>query len=367
MSTAMTLPTTRGSRVALIAASALAVVTTACTSSGSSASSSSPAPSPPTPSTKATIKPKPKPKPAHKHHHVAAINPLTGFGKVPKLPVIAVKIDDTAPGRPQVGIDRADVVYIEAAEGGLTRLAAIFGTYKPVVGYVRSTRPSDPDLLLQYGKLTEAYSGGAHDSLPRVHRSGIRSWSNDAGAPYYARVSRAASSYINLVLNLRKVAEHTKTPRPHCIGWTFSKRVSSKLNPKTALRIHTEVTGSYNHGTAVDFKYNPKLHRYVRYIGGVRQRAADGKPVTATNVIVQSCRIVAHPRDTDVLGNPSQFTYTVGSGPVQVFRGGHVIKGSWSRKRLKDGTTLRTRGHTIPLAPGNTWVVLIRKGIPVGR
>ena len=82
--------------------------------------------------------------------------------------MIAVKIDDTAPGRPQVGIDKADIVYIEEVEGGLTRLAAVFGTNKPAVGYVRSTRPSDPDLLLQYGKITEAYSGGARDSLPRV-------------------------------------------------------------------------------------------------------------------------------------------------------------------------------------------------------
>ena len=109
-----------------------------------------------------------------------AVNPFTGIGPVPKPPTIAVKIDDTPPGRPQVGIDQADIVYIEAVEGGLTRLAAIFGTHKPkAVGYVRSTRPSDPDLLLQYGKITEAASGGGHDSLPLLHRSGITGWIND--------------------------------------------------------------------------------------------------------------------------------------------------------------------------------------------
>ena len=77
-------------------------------------------------------------------------------------------------------------------------------------------------LLLQYGKITEAYSGGAHDSLPRVHRSGITSWSDDAGAPYYSRVPRAASAYINLVLDLAKVAARVHTPRAHSIGWTFA-------------------------------------------------------------------------------------------------------------------------------------------------
>jgi hypothetical protein len=276
-----------------------------------------------------------------------------------------VKIDDTDSGRPQRGIDRADIVYIEAVEGGLTRLAAIFGTYKPVVGYVRSTRPSDPDLLLQFGKITEAYSGGAHDSLPRVHRSGITSWSNDAGAPYYFRASHPNDhGYVNLVLNLHKVAKRVHTPRPRNIGWTFSRKLTG-LHLRPGRAVHTTVTGSYNNGTAVDFKYNHRLKKYVRYINGVPQRAADGKLVTAKNVVVQACKIVPHFQDRDVLGNPAQFTFTVGKGRVSVFRGGKRINGYWSRQHLHSGTSLRSRGKAIPLAPGNTWVVLVRKGIAV--
>ena len=41
-------------------------------------------------------------------------------------PVLAVKIDDTNPAHPQIGIEDADVVYIEQVESGLTRLMAIF-------------------------------------------------------------------------------------------------------------------------------------------------------------------------------------------------------------------------------------------------
>jgi Protein of unknown function (DUF3048) N-terminal domain len=55
-----------------------------------------------------------------------ATNPLTGVGAPPKGPVIGVKIDDTANGRPQLGVDKADIVYVEQAEGGLTRLLAVF-------------------------------------------------------------------------------------------------------------------------------------------------------------------------------------------------------------------------------------------------
>lgn len=284
---------------------------------------------------------------------------------MPTTPTIAVKIDDTAPGRPQIGIDKADIVYIEAAEGGLTRLAAIFGTNKPrEVGYVRSTRPSDPELFLQFGKITEAYSGGAHDSLPLVRNSGITSWSNDAGAAFYSRVPRYESGYINLVLDLASVAKRVKSARPRPIGWTFNPS-SAGLPVSRGTDVWTTVTGSKNSGTPVEFRYDTKLKKYVRYIGGVRQFAADGKPVATTNVIVQSCKVLAHPADTDVNGNPSQFTFTLGKGAVSVFRQGKRINGTWSRAKLTSGTVLRTRsGTAIPLAPGNTWVVLIRSGIP---
>ncbi len=296
-----------------------------------------------------------------------ARNPFTGLGGVPKSPVIAVKIDDTEPGRPQVGINQADIVYIEAVEGGLTRLAAIFGTNKPTkVGYVRSTRPSDPDLLLQFGKITEAYSGGAHDSLPRVHASGITSWSNDAGAPYYFRSPHPNDhGYINLALNLAQVAKTTKTNAPRSIGWTFQAS-DAGLPAAKGTDVRTVVRGSNAGGTAVEFRYDTHLQKYVRYIGGQRQVDSQGKPVTATNVIVQLCRVDAHPADTDVNGNPSQFTYTVGSGKVQVFRHGHRISGTWSRPKLSSGTTLRTvAGKPLPLVPGNTWVVLATIGTPV--
>jgi hypothetical protein len=307
-------------------------------------------------------KPKPKPKPPK--------NPYTGVGPVPKRSTIAVKIDDTAPGRPQVGINLADIVYVEAVEGGLTRLAAIFGTNHPTaVGYVRSTRPSDPDLLLQFGKITEAYSGGAHDSLPRVQRAGIRSWSNDAGARFYSRRARAASSYINLVLNLKRVASVVHTPHPHPIGWTFAPTLQGlKLHTTPGYTVRTEVTGSYRRGvgTPVVFHYSRKLGKYVRYIGGVRQMSSSGHPVTARNVIVQSCRVVPHPRDTDINGNPSQFTFTVGHGKAVIFRNGKRFNGTWTRRHLKDGTVWRAaNGTRIPLAPGNTWVILVRKGVPV--
>ncbi len=341
-------------RMAVAVAVAVATVLTCggCTSDAKSKPTSAAASTPAPASTSAsTSESTPVARPAPR-------NPFTGIGPVPANPVIAVKIDDTAPGRPQRSIDQADIVYIIEVEGGLTRLAAIYATHLPKVGYVRSTRPSDPDLLRQFGKITEAFSGGARDSLMHVRVSGIKGWSNDAGAPYFWRVSRAGTTYINLVLDLAKVAKRTRTNRPRPMGFTFSTSLAALGAGAKGTDIRTRV-GS----TDVEFKYDPHTHRYVRYIGGVRQVAADGKPVTAANVVVQSCKIVTHPQDVDVNGNPSQWTYTIGSGAVSVFRNGRRYDGTWTRASLAGGTVLKTTtGTRITLAPGDTWVALVRRG-----
>lgn len=41
-------------------------------------------------------------------------------------PILIVKIDDTKMAHPQIGLEQADIVYIEQVEGGLTRLAAVY-------------------------------------------------------------------------------------------------------------------------------------------------------------------------------------------------------------------------------------------------
>jgi len=53
--------------------------------------------------------------------------------------ILVVKIDDTRAAHPQIGLEYADVVYVEQVEGGLTRLAAVYSSQlPPLIGPVRS-------------------------------------------------------------------------------------------------------------------------------------------------------------------------------------------------------------------------------------
>lgn len=305
----------------------------------------------PTTSASATTS-KPVPKPVPKP---AAVDPLTG-GKPVKGPAIAVKIDDVAAGRPQLGVEQANIVYVEQVEGGLTRLIAIFHTARPRVGPVRSVRSNDPTILAQYGPIGFVASGGGGDSLPALDASHLKADINDRGGPgFYRDGSREAPH--NLMVDLSKVPGAA----PSSGGLTWSRTAPDLAHAPAAPGLRTVVGG-----TQVSFVYSARANRYVRVIDGVRQHAASGALVTTPNVIVMFCTGYTNPADIDPAGNPGHFTKTVGSGRLAVFRNGHRIDGKWSRPSTRSATAYNdARGKAIPLMPGGAWIILVENGAPL--
>lgn len=306
----------------------------------------------PTPSTSAastTTTPPPPP---------PAINPFTG-GKPSKNRVVAVKIEDTAAGRPQLGIDKADIVYIEQVEGGLTRLVAVFNTTLPVVEPVRSTRANDPELLAQFGPIDYAASGGSKAELKPMDQSNLRTTINDRGGPGFARDDNRPVPN-NLRANLSLIGQVLKGAFAKSIGLVFSAAIANTPTlPGTSVRT---VVG----GTPVAFNWIPSVKRYGRLIDGSYQHTATGALISTPNVIVQFCKSTVYTADRDVLGNPAQYTHTIGSGKVVVFRNGRRIVGTWSRPTATAGTTLKdASGTPIALAPGGEWFVLVATGSPL--
>ena len=76
--------------------------------------------------------------------------------------------------------------------------------------------------------------------------------------------------------------------------------------------------------------------------------------------------VVAPGKLVDVLGNPSPDVTLTGTGKAWLLRDGKVVTGRWQRDTLNDPTVFRTRaGDTFVLKPGQTWVELAPKGMPV--
>ncbi len=288
------------------------------------------------------------------------VNPLNGLPGVAPTEVYAVKIDDTAPGRPQMGISSADIVYVEQVEGGLTRLMAVFGSSFPSqVGPVRSVRASDTQILAQYGPVGLAFSGGAPVQLAIVAGANVVNGSGDVHPQFYRRANGRPSPY-NLILDLPAMAAALPAAGVTNMGFLWgSYPGTSTAASGSQLTVPVGTTG-------VDFRFDPAAGRYVRFINGAPQFDASGPVVSTANVIVMFCQVGPDGVGADVNGSPTIGTTTVGTGPVAIFRDGHRIDGVWSRPTPEAGTRLTdAAGQVIRLAPGGAWVLLAANGAPL--
>jgi Protein of unknown function (DUF3048) N-terminal domain/Protein of unknown function (DUF3048) C-terminal domain len=332
--------------------------------SGNPAPAAAPPPSPAATTASPTPSPTPSPKPTPKPAPKPAVNPLTGLPGVPRSPVVAVKIDDTASGRPQIGLESADVVYVEQVEAGLTRLAAVFASRQPaVVGPVRSVRNSDPEMLATYGHPALAYSGGAGVPVGTLRRSAVI----DAGPPRvggaYGRLGSRAAPY-NLVVDTATIAASVRGrgTAARDVGFRWSRTDSRlgaarKVNAVTVTVGQTRLAWTWQGSSGVWLLHNPD--------GSVR-RTASGRPVTTPNLLIPFSKAQVDRSDVDVLGNPSVHTSTVGSGRLLVFRDGRVLVGKWGRAHLASPTAYLDSHHRpFTLHPGGVWVLLAATGAPV--
>ena len=279
---------------------------------------------------------------------------LTGNEEVAKS-VYVVKIDDTREAHPQIGINQADVVYIEQVEGGLTRLAAIFSsTLPPEIGPVRSARISDIELLAQYGKVAFLYSGAQSKFRPVLKNANLIDLSAEHESPklYSRKAGRLAP--VDMVINTEELIRITNErnldiAKSKNMGWNFGKREKIQGKPVLSATIKwpaAKYQVSWNgKGWAVAQNNSPEFD-------------SDGKVVAPKTFVIQKVTITDSEYH-DKVGGVTPFSATVGSGEAWILRDGFAIAGSWSRVTESDGTKwLDLEGKEIKFATGAVWVAL---------
>ena len=303
-------------------------------------------------STSASPSPPPPPPPPP-----PAPNPLTGVVPQPAAPVVAVKIDTSPLARPfHRGLDRASIVYQELAEGGSTRFLAIYDDAPDIeIGPIRSVRESDLELLEQYGPVAFGFSGGNPGVLGTVGRyraeGKVLDVSYDVAPDLYRRAERRRDAQ-NFYTSPAKLAGRAPSAtRTRDIGLRFGPLAATAGAPAPSAAI------AFSKLSSVGMRWEAGAGRWT-----VLQ---DGRPMPAVapaNVVVQQVDV----RTTgykDVLGFPSPYSVTVGSGPVSVLRDGKRVDGEWRRGGPAFGTALfDSAGAPLPLAPGPTWVLLVPRG-----
>jgi hypothetical protein len=287
--------------------------------------------------------------------------PLTGTappgGTIPQRVALAVKVDNYPSARPQSGLDKADVIFEEPVEGGITRYAAVFQCQDAaMVGPVRSARNIDIGILGQLGTPLLAHVGGIDPVLANIDASPLVNVDlghypslniNPPGrfAPYdtYATTAGLWGTHPTL----------TTPPQPL---FTYAA-ATPKGTPASTIGIDFSGTSD------VTWRYSPSISAYTRFYNGTTpDMLADGVQNTAANVVVEYVQISLGPWLENSEGGleVQAALYPNASGAAEVFRGGVGITGTWQRGALGSPTQfLDTAGKPIALQPGQTWVELV--------
>jgi len=283
-------------------------------------------------------------------------NVLTGLpGK--NGPVLFVKVDDTRAAHPQIGLDSADVIYIEQVEGGLTRLAAVFSNKLPAeIGPVRSARISDIDLMASYGRVGMAYSGAQTLFLPVLRAANIEDIGADTEPASIFSRDPARQSPTNMIVNptalLNKSinVEHRKIVTARSVGWSFGPL------PKGGVPISSvEIKWPAAQYKAI---WSGATKKWKMVYDGTPDIAADGQQLGSPTFLIQEVSItpsIYH----DHLGSYTPFSNTVGSGTGFLLRDGQEIPVYWNRATATDPTTWTLKdGSPAYFHTGQVWVAL---------
>jgi hypothetical protein len=274
-------------------------------------------------------------------------------------PILAVKIDDTVAARPQIGLDRADIVYIEQVEGGLTRLAAIFSSEIPqLIGPIRSARITDIEVLSQYGTVVFAYSGAQSKFLPVIRAANLHDYGAQRQSPTIYTRDGTRFSPTNMVLRadllMEKVKADEKTVSQSSPNeWTFGDKPEGG-NPISEAKVMWPAT-------TYEFRWSAEENRWTIFNNGIANLSASGAAHSPTTIVIQKVQIVPSIYG-DKFGGVTPHSLTIGSGTGFVLRDGQSFSAMWSRPDAQSGTTwVLPDGTPLNFARGQVWVALVEK------
>lgn len=304
---------------------------------------------------------------------------LTGNTDLPKLPlvkeqaknfftglagenkqILVVKIDDTNAAHPQIGLESADVVYVEQVEGGLTRLAAIYTSkLPPLIGPIRSARISDIGLLAQFGRVGFAYSGAQSKMRPVIAAANLENLSAERNPPSIYGKDPDRPGPVDMILKpdllLERANANPKIRIETATASVFPFGDAPKGETNTAVAKVKWPSAKY------ELRWDSTNEKWLIYFNEKPNMAANGDHLYADTAIIQIVSIMPSIYG-DKFGEITPFSKTTGSGKAVMLRDGFSYQISWQRNLETDVTTWMSQdGGVANFKPGRTWIFLTDK------
>ncbi len=272
-------------------------------------------------------------------------NPLTG------LPIpeewanrrpIAVMLNNLKAALPQMGVSKADIIYEVLAEGGITRMLAVYQSMEDVgqIGTVRSSRPYYLELALGLDAIY-LHAGGSEDAYAKIKAWGVTALDcvrgsyegREPGSNLFWRDAdrRKNNGYEHSVVTSGDVIIEKFTAygfrQEHADGYTYDMTFLEDGTPGHGERAQVITVPFSTYKTGV-FTYDRESGCYLveeydkPYVDG-----NTGEQVGVTNVVVirTSCTVI--PGDTEGRLNVD----LISGGDGWYACGGKIIPIRWSK------------------------------------
>ena len=297
--------------------------------------------------------------PVRKPEPVVYYSPLTGLEvkneAATKKPVTGIIIENSLDARPQSGLKAAEVVYEAIAEGGITRLLAIYQQNKPqLIGPVRSVRSYHPDWIRSYDA-SVAHVGGSARALKEIRGGKFRDIDQFFNANTYWRATDRYAPHnvytsFKRIDALNKQKKYTKSsPKP------FEREDGKPAKKTTARKVAINVSSAPYNST---YRYNKKSNTYTRSQGGAVHKDREKGAITPTVIIALNVK-----ERTVMEETWRERITTLGSGKATIFQNGIAIKATWRKAKATDQLSFYdSKNEKIKLARGQTWITAVPNG-----
>ncbi|MCJ7827285.1 MAG: DUF3048 domain-containing protein [Demequinaceae bacterium] len=297
--------------------------------------------------------------------------PLTGIGAVGvdqanlDRPSVGIKIENTADGRPQKGLEHADIVFEQYINGSCARLMAFYHSDFPEdVGPIRSVRNMDPNIMGSFDTLLVASGGNIAVQKAFIRLEQLLLGRNFSPTTGYLQRSEGFSKMTRDVVDKAQefrlwghpatfsaeAAEKGMGPTPQQFDYVYPASIATAA--VEGIDVET-IDISYSACAHPHWTWNETDGLWDRFEFKNPHVTMDGNQISATNVIILRVK-VAYTQGY----NPESFV-VVTDAPGYVATGGKIIPIRWTKADQRDGYHLETLdGDPVYLAPGKTWIEL---------
>ncbi len=270
--------------------------------------------------------------------------------------------------RRQRGTSKADIIYEALAEGGITRMLAIYQDVRNIkqIGSVRSARHYYAQFAYEWDAIYchfghTKYATAKMKKLKTQNLSGL----SGIGPVVYARDLKIAAPH-NVFTTGKKLIKGAKK-----LGYSTKKRDGRSAQHFTFYEEDTGLKGGkkaakvllpFSNYSTVRLRYDKKKKKYMKYEYGKKHMDTYyKKQLSFKNVIIQ----LVNERNID--RNGYQTMTLSGTGKGYYITNGKRVPITWKRKEGSNTMVYRDKdGGTLTVNPGKTYIAVYpknRKGL----